>query len=149
MKIQKATEKHTLDIVEFQVAMAKETENLSLHPRTVLKGVKTVFSHPEIGYYLIAIIEDKVVACTLILFEWSDWRAKTVLWIHSLYVLPKFRKQGIFKALYNHLKGLVDNSDEFAGIRLYVDKNNTNAQNKYIAAGMRSDHYNLFEWLKP
>ncbi len=148
MQIRKATSNNILDIVEFQVAMAKETENLKLNPRTVLEGVKTVFNHSEIGHYIVVEENNKIIACTLILKEWSDWRAKSILWIHSLYVLPQFRKRGIFKKIYEYLKNNVETSEELGGLRLYVDKKNVPAQKAYEAVGMTSEHYALYEWLK-
>jgi len=35
-----------------------------------------------------------------------------------------------------------------AGLRLYVETNNSGAQNTYAALGMQSEHYRMFEWLK-
>ena len=84
----------------------------------------------------------------LIIREWSDWRAAFVLWIHSVYVIKEFRGQGVYKTLYKSIKDMVQKSDEFAGIRLYVDKTNLNATKVYEKLEMNDEHYNLFEWLK-
>lgn len=80
--------------------------------------------------------------------EWSDWRNGTVLWIHSLYVIPKEREKGVFKKMFNFLKSMVEKSPEFIGLRLYVDKKNTSARKVYEKLGMNKDHYLLYEWLK-
>jgi ribosomal protein S18 acetylase RimI-like enzyme len=80
--------------------------------------------------------------------EWSDWRNGTVLWIHSLYVVPEARGQGVFKKLYLNLKEQVEKSPELVGLRLYVDKKNKSAQKIYEKLGMSRDHYELYEWLK-
>ena len=42
----------------------------------------------------------------------------------------------------------LDLSTELCGLRLYVEKRNTVAQRVYQGLGMKSDHYDLFEWLK-
>ena len=38
--------------------------------------------------------------------------------------------------------------NDVAGLRLYVEADNINAQKTYEAMGMNSDHYRMFEWLK-
>ena len=43
---------------------------------------------------------------------------------------------------------MVRNSDKYAGLRLYVDKTNTSAQEVYTRLGMSKEHYELYEWLK-
>jgi ribosomal protein S18 acetylase RimI-like enzyme len=35
-----------------------------------------------------------------------------------------------------------------AGLRLYVETNNLQAQFTYEALGMRSEHYKMYEWMK-
>ncbi len=135
-------------IAESQVAMAFETENLKLDPPTVDKGVAAVFDDPSKGKYWLAEVDGKVVGCLLTVPEWSDWRNGTVLWIHSVYVHPDFRKHGVYKKLYLHLKKMVEESPDLRGLRLYVDKTNERAQKVYEALGMSGEHYHLYEWLK-
>ncbi|MEH0155449.1 GNAT family N-acetyltransferase [Limibacter armeniacum] len=135
-------------IAQFQIDMAWETENLKLDTETVNKGVKHVFDHPQIGNYWVAEADNEVIACLLTVYEWSDWRNGNVLWIHSLYVKESYRKKGVFKSMYTYLKEMVEKSDEFRGIRLYVEKTNLNAQQVYEAIGMTKEHYELYEWLK-
>jgi ribosomal protein S18 acetylase RimI-like enzyme len=135
-------------IADFQIRMAFETETLKLDHATVIKGVSAVFDDPSKGKYWIAESDGHVVGCLLTIPEWSDWRNGTVLWIHSVYVLEKFRQLGIFKKLYLHLKEMVEESSELRGLRLYVDKSNLKAQRVYESLGMSGEHYHLFEWLK-
>ena len=135
-------------IADFQVKMAFETENLKLDPPTVELGVAAVFDDPSKGKYWLAEAEGKVVGCLLTVPEWSDWRNGTVLWIHSVYVVPEFRKKGVFRQLYSHLKSMVESSRDLRGLRLYVEKANHPAQKVYESLGMSGEHYHLFEWLK-
>lgn len=135
-------------IADFQIRMANETENLKLDPPTVEKGVSAVFDDPHKGKYWLAEIQGRVVGCLLTVPEWSDWRNGTVLWIHSVYVVPECRNQGVYKKLYLHVKQLVMDSSEYRGLRLYVDKTNAVAQQVYEALGMSGEHYHLYEWLK-
>lgn len=135
-------------IVQFQCLMAKETENLILSDQEVSKGVQHILNNPELGQYIVAEYQKDIVACLLIQFEWSDWRNKTVIWLHSLYVKNEYRQSGIFKKMYDFIKAMVNNDMRYAGIRLFVDKTNTNAQKAYWAVGMNNQHYELFEWMK-
>ena len=135
-------------IVGFQVAMAWETEELALSLETVTDGVQGVFDDPTKGAYWIAEREGEVVGSLFTVPEWSDWRNGTVLWIHSVYVVPGTRKQGVFRTLYENLRVRVESSDHLKGLRLYVETGNGNAQKVYEKMGMSADHYQLFEWLK-
>ena len=134
-------------IVEFQLRMALETEELRLDRETVTRGVRAVFEDATKGEYWVAEEEGKVVGGLLTIPEWSDWRNGTVLWIHSLYVIPKARGQGVFKKLYRMLQERVELSPDLKGLRLYVDKQNRQAQKAYEAVGMDGEHYQLYEWL--
>ena len=135
-------------IVELQLQMAKETEGLELDRDVVRKGVRGVFEEPAQGTYWVAEEEGKILGVHLTIPEWSDWRNGTVLWIHSLYIVPEARKRGVFRKLYLNLKRQVEHSDELRGLRLYVDKTNKSAQKVYEKMGMNKDHYELYEWLK-
>jgi GNAT superfamily N-acetyltransferase len=135
-------------IVEFEVRMAEETEGLALDKDVVTKGVQGVFEEPARGTYWVAEEDGEIVGVCLAIPEWSDWRNGTVLWIHSLYVVPEARGRGIFKKLYENLKKQVEQSEGLMGLRLYVDKKNRLAQEVYEKLGMSKDHYELYEWLK-
>ncbi|UCG46233.1 MAG: GNAT family N-acetyltransferase [Phycisphaerales bacterium] len=136
-------------IVQLQMEMARETENLLLDRKKVTSGVTGVLSNPNRGQYWIAEERGDILGVLLTIPEWSDWRNGTVLWIHSLYVLPEARRRGIFKKLYTSLKDRVEKSPALVGLRLYVEKNNKSAQRIYEKLGMNKDHYELYEWLKP
>jgi ribosomal protein S18 acetylase RimI-like enzyme len=50
--------------------------------------------------------------------------------------------------MYEALCSKVKNDPSVAGIRLYVDKSNVQAQNVYTSLGMNGEHYKVFEWMK-
>ncbi len=139
---------HAEGIVEFQMAMALETENICLDKKLVKKGVKAVFDDVAKGKYFVALDEDKLIASLMITYEWSDWRNGNVYWIQSVFVLPEYRGKGVFKQMYLHIKDSVKNAPGLSGIRLYVDKRNHGAQKVYNKIGMDGSHYQLFEWMK-
>ncbi len=135
-------------IVEFQLAMAEETEGLKLDRATLEAGVRAVFGDPTKGRYFVLEIGGQVAVSTLIIREWSDWRNGEVWWIHSVYVRPEHRRKGAFSELYRRLKELVQASEDIRGLRLYVDHRNAGAKKTYESLGMNGDHYALFEWMK-
>ena len=148
IKIRKAAIKDSSVIVDFQLAMAKETEDLALDRNLVEAGVGNVFEHPEKGIYYVAEQSGIIIASLLVTPEWSDWRNGTVLWIQSVYVTPGFRGKGVYPKMYAHLQEIVRQDDAIKGLRLYVDCRNTNAQKVYRRLGMDDSHYTLFEWMK-
>ena len=148
MIVRKALPEEAQQIISFQIAMALETENIYLDPETVMRGVKAVFTDTEKGNYFIAEENGQVIASLLTTFEWSDWRNGTILWIQSVYVVPEFRRKGTYKALYGHIRTMVEHDPSMKGIRLYADKSNLTAQKVYEKLGMTADHYQLYEWLK-
>ncbi len=145
MTFREAKETEFKVIAGFQQKMAMETEYLQLDTDTVLKGVQAVFNDDSKGKYYIVEDSGKVIASLLTTFEWSDWRNSNILWIQSVYVLPEYRKSGIFKLMYSEIKKIVSNNSGYSGIRLYVDKTNTKAQAVYNKVGMEGEHYKLFE----
>jgi len=148
MNVRKATISDHQSIVSFQLAMANETEGIELDKATVEKGVEAVLLDSSKGNYYVAEINGQVVSSLLTTFEWSDWRNGTILWIQSVYVLPGFRRKGVYRNMYSYIKEMVLKNDKLNGIRLYADKSNYPAQRTYENLGMNQDHYSTFEWLK-
>ena len=143
-----ATPVHAPRIVAFQLAMARETEDLELDQGILTRGVDAVFADPSLGRYFVAEEDGEVVASLMITFEWSDWRSGMVWWIQSVYVMPEHRRRGIYAGLYEHVKAFVEGDPAIRGIRLYVDSRNTGAQEVYARLGMNGEHYRVFEWMK-
>lgn len=135
-------------IVEFQIAMAQETEEMTLDREICTRGVQAVFDVPSRGRYFVAESDGAVIASLLITYEWSDWRDGNVWWIQSVYVSPEARRQRVYAGLYEHVKEAAEREGGIRGIRLYVDRRNTPAQEVYRRCGMNGDHYLVFEWMK-
>ena len=134
-------------IVEFQIAMARETEGMTLDRETCTRGVRAVFDVPSRGRYFVAESAGNVMASLLITYEWSDWRNGNVWWIQSVYVAPDARRQGVYAGLYDHVKKTADQQGGIRGIRLYVDRRNSTAQEVYRRCGMNGEHYLVYEWM--
>ena len=145
--IRKASPEDAKAIIGFQQKMAWETEEMTLATEIVTKGVSAVFDSQVHGQYWVAEDESGVVASLLITYEWSDWRNASVWWFQSVYVLPSHRRRGIFRSMYLHIRNEAETAG-IAGLRLYVETNNTSAQKTYEALGMKREHYAMYEWMK-
>ena len=145
IEVRKAIREDIPYIIGFQKQMALETENLALNERQITQGVEAVFSDSKKGFYIVSSFNSQVVASMLITPEWSDWRNGYFLWIQSLYVIPSYRKQGIFRDMFQFVKRAVTEKDNHIGLRLYVEENNNTAIDVYLNVGMKRSHYKMFE----
>lgn len=146
--IREARRDDSAAIIDFQIAMALETEEVTLDRDIVTRGVAAVFDEPSHGRYFVAEADGRVIASLLITYEWSDWRNGIVWWIQSVYTIPEFRRRGVYAALYTKIRNFVDADPSIRGIRLYVDTRNVAAQQVYARLGMEGEHYKVFEWMK-
>ena len=131
-------------LVDFNAAMAMETESKTL-PREMLRaGVAAVFDKPGRGFYRVAEIDGEKVGCLMVTFEWSDWRNGDWWWLQSVYVKPPCRRHGVFRAMYAHVERAAQASPDVVGIRLYVEKENHHAQSTYTSLGMTEEDYFMY-----
>ncbi len=146
--IRGADTRDSQEIVNFQQEMALETENLYLDKDVLTRGVHSVLNDPTKARYFVAESDGVTIGMLMITLEWSDWRNGWVWWIQSVYTKPGYRKMGVYKLLYDHVRKIVEASEDIKGIRLYVDKRNIRAQKVYESLGMTGDHYTTYEWMK-
>ena len=132
-------------ISDFNVRLARETENRRLNRLRVRRGVAALLKDGSKGTYFLAEEEGVVAGQLSITYEWSDWRNGNFWWIQSVYVAPEFRQHGVFRALYAHVHELAKSRGDVCGLRLYVDVDNNPAQRTYKKLGMSETHYKFFE----
>jgi GNAT superfamily N-acetyltransferase len=142
--IRKAIQNDTNVIVRFNSEMAHETENIKLSQQKLIKGVTSVFEDSTKGFYFVAECDGTVVGQAMITYEWSDWRNAIVWWIQSVYILPEYRKIGVFRSIFEQIK-LMARESNACGLRLYVDRSNIIAKKAYKNLGMEESHYDLYE----
>ncbi|MDQ2747906.1 MAG: GNAT family N-acetyltransferase [Acidobacteriota bacterium] len=145
MEIRIANSADAASLIDFNQAMALETEGKSLNSETLRKGVGAIFDDEKKGFYVVAESENEIVGGLMITFEWSDWRDQWFWWIQSVYILPKFRGRKIYCLLYEFVKRKAVEHGDVCGFRLYVERENINAQKVYEKMGMSSSHYLMFE----
>lgn len=135
----------TETLVQFQLAMAQESEGTQLDYVTVREGVKNAIEDENKAIYLIARNEDnEAIGSLMLTTEWSDWNNARYYWIQSVYVHPEFRRQGVFRELFEFARVIAEN-DNAGALRLYVDKENIVAQKVYQSLGMHDSHYLMYE----
>lgn len=125
--------------------MALETEHKVLPPATIRSGVRRVLADPQLGRYFVAEHDGQPIGCLMITYEWSDWRDGMFWWVQSVYVEPAHRGQGVYRALYTHVKQIAHAEGGCCGFRLYVEKDNARAQQTYARLGMSPTEYLMFE----
>jgi GNAT superfamily N-acetyltransferase len=132
-------------IVQFNAALARETEHKDLPIDVLTRGVTRLLDKPQYGQYFVAEVDGQVAGCMMITYEWSDWRDGLIYWLQSVYVRPEFRRSGVFRALLNAVEQKAKTSPDVCGIRLYVERDNTPAQTTYQKHGLAATPYQVME----
>ena len=135
LQVRAARSEDLSSIVDANRRLASETEDLPLEPTVLEAGVRKVLSDPAKGFYLIGTVDGVFAGQLMITYEWSDWRNGCIWWIQSVYVLPEFRRLGVFKQLYRRAEQMARDAGA-VGLRLYVERHNSAAQETYQRLGM-------------
>ncbi len=133
------------DIARFNLAMAQETEGKALDPARLRAGVDAVVADSRHGFYLVAEADGANAGCLMITYEWSDWRNGQWWWLQSVYVPEEFRRRGIFRALHAEAERRARATSGVIGLRLYVERDNVDAQSTYARLGMHDAGYRMYE----
>ena len=132
-------------LVEFNQAMALETEGKRLDTEILRAGVSAVFGDEKKGFYVVAEDKGTVAAGLMVTTEWSDWRNGWFWWIQSVYVRPEHRGGGLYGRMYEFVKERAAQTGDIRGFRLYVEKENERAQRVYEKLGMERTYYLMYE----
>ena len=145
MNIRVATSADADPLVEFNSAMALETDSKELDANVLRCGVEAVFSDEKKGFYVVVEEGSKIIGGLMVTFEWSDWRDAWFWWIQSVYILPEARGRQIYSRLYEFIKEHAAQQGNVCGFRLYVESKNHHAQRVYEKVGMQGSHYLMYE----
>jgi ribosomal protein S18 acetylase RimI-like enzyme len=146
--VRRASPSDVAFLVAANRALAQETEDLRLDAAVLERGVRALFARPALGFYLVAEPADGAagpVASLLVTSEWSDWRAGTFWWIQSVYVVPAWRRRGVYARMHAEVQALAAQDGGVCGLRLYVERDNRAAQRTYEALGMTPTRYLMYE----
>ena len=145
MNIRVASSTDAEALIEFNQAMALETEGKHLDPDILGRGVAAVFTDDQKGFYVVAEEGGQIIGALMVTYEWSDWRNGWFWWIQSVYVIPEFRGNRVYSQLYEFAKRQAGSAGNVCGFRLYVEKENTHAQRVYEKLGMGKTYYLMYE----
>ena len=141
----KARQEDAVSITRMNQLLAEETEGRRLPESVVQAGVtRGLELAPEVRYF-VAESDGAAVGQLMLTREWSDWRNGWMLWLQSVYVLPEFRRQGVFRRLLDYGLGHCRSSDSPVCVRLYVEEHNEAASEVYRRLGFGSAGYRVME----
>jgi ribosomal protein S18 acetylase RimI-like enzyme len=143
--VRRATPADAAIVVEFNRLLALESEGKALDAALLRPGVDAALADQKKALYFVAEDGGPIVGQTMVTYEWSDWRNGWFWWIQSVYVVAEARRRGVFKALYAHIARAARQDPTVIGIRLYVERENTRAQQTYRDLGMEETGYLVFE----
>jgi ribosomal protein S18 acetylase RimI-like enzyme len=143
--VRRATPADAPVIVEFNRRLAEESEGKALDVAVLSAGVAAVMADPHKGPYFLAEEAGQVVGQMQVTYEFSDWRNGWFWWIQGVYIVPQARRQGIFRALYEHVAAEAKRDPEVVGLRLYVERDNERAHKTYLGLGMHWTSYLMME----
>ena len=147
IRVRQAMAKDLSVVMEYNAALASETEGKLLETDRLRRGVEAVLQNPEYGFYLIAEngVSGKAVGQMLVTYEWSDWRNGVFWWLQSVYVQKSWRRRGVFRRLHAYVMKEARSCQKVAGVRLYVEKENHLAKQVYQDLGLLPAGYDVYE----
>jgi len=143
--IRKARPGDVAIVAEFNRLLAAESEGKTLDLAVLEPGVAAVLADEQKGLYFLAEEAGRPVGQVGLTFEFSDWRNGWFWWIQSVYVRPEARRKGVFRSLYSYIEELARRDPTVAGLRLYVEENNTTAHQTYYNLWMTRTGYFVLE----
>jgi GNAT superfamily N-acetyltransferase len=146
--VRRATPADAAVVTDFNVRMARETEDHALDAAVVGPGVRAALADETRALYFVAEIGGRVVGQTMVTFEWSDWRNGNLWWLQSVFVDESFRARGVFRALHAAVERAARDAGA-VGLRLYVWNQNARAQATYAKLGWTDGNYTVMERMLP
>lgn len=133
-------------LIEFQLALAQESEGRSLDAATLAKGITGAMEVPgRARYWVLEDIEaKKPVGMCMVTWEWSDWNNSFYWWLQSVYVASSYRGQGLLGKLIEKVETDAQ-AEGAASLRLYVALENPRAIKAYEKLGFVAGHYQVME----
>ena len=144
---------HADILAEFNYKMGVETEDKHIDTALVSKAIHKLLSSQDesgdqraLGFYLVAVnLELTPIGCMMLTLEANPTVGGLVYMIQSVFVEKEYRKQGVFRKLFERAKQLGEQDPECRCLRLYVETENEVAQKVYQNMGMGEVDYSFME----
>ena len=145
ISVRKATDGDVGDIVNLNMAMATEHGNNVLSSGRLTAGVAAVTGSTDRGFYVVAEGLAKVIAVLHVIPEWNPWRNRFFWWIENVYVVPGWRRKGVYRTMHAFVHDAAEADPDVCGLRLFATDDNPQARRTYESVGMASEACHLFE----
>jgi GNAT superfamily N-acetyltransferase len=145
MRVRDATPGDRDIIVDFNERLAIESGEEALDRAVLVRGVTRALERRDMCRYFLAEHEGQVVGQTMITTELTDWQDGMIWWLQSVYVAPEHRGQGVFRMLFEHIRGTARADGDARCLRLYALETNARALEVYRRVGMTPRGYVVYE----
>lgn len=160
-------------LVDMQQKMCIETEGRELKTETITRGLLRALEVRQFGARVFVVEtstrvakseqeqqeEEKnddahnpiimIIGMMMNTTEFDLHRNGYIIWFQSVYVDPRYRRQGIFRSFFAFVKNQVDTDPSCVSIRLDVDCTNERAQATYRSMGMHPEGVRIVRYTKP
>jgi len=111
-----------------------EEHDIHVCPDDLKKAIAAVFDNENLGFFLVAKKEDKVIGMAYVSFNWTLEHCGRSAWLEELYVIPEYRNRGVGQ---NLLSSVIQQARACGcvAIDLEVDQSHFQAENLYRRAG--------------
>ena len=140
--------KATLDDIEAVADLYMENSNQrwsALTSEAMKDGIRQLISDPDKGYQVVAEAEGMIVGLLRVAPEWNPYRQGTFWWVENVYVIPEWRRKGIYTRMHDFIYAAARLDNSICGIRLYTDEDNCAARKTYVKLGMLGHMTEQFE----
>ena len=133
--------------------MGYETEGKEIDTELVSKAIHRLLSSQSdeddqrpYGIYLVAVTPDQTpIGCMMLTYEINPTVGGLVYMIQSVFVEKEFRRQGVYRKLFNKAKEIAQEDKHCKCLRLYVETENEVAQQVYQKMGMSQVDFSFME----
>lgn len=132
-------------LADSAIRMCRETNDGEFEHARVCAGVEKIFANSERGFYVIAEVNGAPAGSLQVSPCWLDLVSGCFWWIQCLYVLPDYRSQGCYRAMYRFVEELAAANPDVAGFRGIAHPENAHALAVYEKMGVERASYVFYQ----
>lgn len=130
-------------IANFIMEMQKELNELPIQENSLDKNLQDAFNK-NVSWFLFYDENDIPFGTCYVQEAYNYWRPEKFFYCGGFYILPKYRKQGRFKAINKQLETWVKDNNGYE-IYCFVHNDNELSQHAFKSLGMKElDNYKTF-----
>ena len=129
----------------FQLYVDSGSGKLGSKRELLTRGLRELLILTDLGFIVVAETEDAIVGMLRVAYEWSPYRNCTFWWVENVYVVPEWRRNGVYRTMHKLIHDAAKADKAVCGIRLYADEDNCGARKTYKSVKMTGRMVKLFE----